>query len=272
VSLFPALLNAWSRTAPPGFQTSRFLLLWCAVVFVFFSVSDSKLVSYILPLFPALSLLIGESLRSARRGVLLAQAVIAALLGLALAAAAPQAPNYASDAVPASLLDGYVPWIIAAGLALAAAGIVSAVLVARDRRVAAVISLACGGLALAQTALSGHESLAPSLSAYHIVHKIRDQVKPDTPFYVVETFDHTLLFYLGRKVTMVSVKDELADSIKRAPRDFLPDAAAFARAWEADSDAFAMFNIDDLAAFLKAHPVPMRVIATDPRRVIVRKP
>jgi hypothetical protein len=71
---------------------------------------------------------------------------------------------------------------------------------------------------------------------------------------------------------MVSVMDELADSIKRAPRDFLPDDAAFARAWEADGDAFAMFNIDDLPAFLKAHPVPMRVIATDPRRVIVRKP
>jgi hypothetical protein len=97
-------------------------------------------------------------------------------------------------------------------------------------------------------------------------------VKPDTPFYFVETFDHTLLFYLQRRVTMVSVMDELADPIKRAPRDFLPDAAAFARAWEADGDAFAMFNINDLPAFLEAHPVPMRVIAADPRRVIVRKP
>jgi len=135
-----------------------------------------------------------------------------------------------------------------------------------------VLSLACGGLVLAQTALSGHESLAPSLSAYHIVHEIRDQVKPDTPFYMVETFDHTLLFYLRRNVTMVSVMDELVDPIGRAPRDFLPDTAAFARAWEADGDAFAMFNINDLPAFLEAHPVPMRVVAVDPRRVIVRKP
>ena len=272
VSLFPALRNAWSRTDAEGFNTRRFLLLWCAVVFVFFSASDSKLVSYILPLFPALSLLIGVQLRSARRSTLLAQAIIAALLGIALAAAAPQAPNYASDAVTPSLLEGYVPWLVAAGLALAAGGIVSVFFLARDKRVAAALSLACGGLVLAQTALSGHESLAPSLSAYHIVHKIRDQLKPDTPFYAVETFDHTLLFYLGRKVTMVSVRDELADPIGRAPGDFLPDAAAFARAWEADRDAFALFNINDLPAFLEAHPVPMRVVAVDPRRVIVRKP
>ena len=272
VSLFPALRSAWTRTAAAGFRTHRFLLLWCALVFVFFSASSSKLISYILPLFPALSLLIGEHFRSASRGALLAQAIVAALLGITLAAAAPQAPNYASEAVPPGLLEAYVPWIMASGLALAAGGILSAVFLARGKRVPAVISLACGGLLLAQTALSGHESLAPSLSAYHIVDKIRDQVKPDAPFYVVDTFDHSLLFYLQRKVTMVSVMDELADSIKREPRDFLPDAAAFARAWEADGDAFAMFNIDDLPAFLAAYPVPMRVIAADPRRVIVRKP
>jgi len=33
-----------------------------------------------------------------------------------------------------------------------------------------------------------------------------------------------------------------------------------------------MFNVNDLPVFLKAHPVPMRIIATDPRRVIVSKP
>ena len=34
----------------------------------------------------------------------------------------------------------------------------------------------------------------------------------------------------------------------------------------------AMFSANDLAEFLKAHPVPMRIVARDPRRVIVRKP
>ena len=226
VSLVPALWHTWRRGAP-GFDARRFLLLWCAVVFVFFSASSSKLIPYVLPLFPALSLLVGDYLRVAGRGVLLAQAALA---------------------------------------------VFSAVLAFRGMRASAIVSLAFGGLTLSQLALTGHESLAPSLSAYHIVHKIRDQLKPDTPFYFVDTFDHTALFYLGRQVTMVAVKDELVDPIERTPRDFLPDAAAFARAWEADGDAFAMFNAADLEPFLKAHPVPMRIVAQDPRRVIVRKP
>jgi len=272
VALFPALRDAWRRAPAAGFDARRFLLLWCAVVFVFFSASDSKLVPYILPLFPALALLIGDYLGSAGRRALVAQSAVAAVLGLALAVAAPYATDYASDAVPASLLKGYVPWLVAAGAALAAGGVVSAALLSRGMRASAALSLAFGGLTLSQLALSGHESLAPSLSAYHIVQQIRTQVKPDVPFYFVETFDHTALFYLGRKVTMVSNTDELADPIGRAPRDFLPDAAAFARAWEADRDAFAMFNAGDLPEFLKKHPVAMRIVAEDPRRVIVRKP
>ncbi len=123
-----------------------------------------------------------------------------------------------------------------------------------------------------QIVLSGHETLAPAFSAYHVVQKIRGDVKPDVPFYVVDTFDHTLPFYLDRTVTMVGNKDELAQPIAREPRGFLPDAAAFARAWQSDRDAFAMFSANDLAGFLKAHPVPVRIVASDPRRVIVRKP
>jgi 4-amino-4-deoxy-L-arabinose transferase-like glycosyltransferase len=272
VALFPALRRAWPRPAGEGFDARRFLLVWCAVVFVFFSASSSKLLPYILPLFPALALLVGDYLGVAARGVLLAQALVAALFGIALAVAAPQAPAYASEAITPALLAGYVPWLVAAGLALAAGAALSAALLLRGMRASAVVALACGGLALSQLALSGYESLAPSLSAYHIVHKIRDQLKPDVPFYFVETFDHTALFYLGRTVTMVSVMDELVDPIGRAPGDFLPDAAAFARAWQADRDAFAMFNVNDLPEFLKAYPVPMRVVAEDPRRVIVRKP
>jgi hypothetical protein len=135
-----------------------------------------------------------------------------------------------------------------------------------------VLAFAFAGLGAAQIALSGYQTLSPSLSAYDIAHKVRDQLKPGTPFYFVETFDHSALFYLGRHVTMVAVKDELADPIEREPRDFLPDAAAFARSWQADGQAFAMFAGNDLDAFLKAYPLPMRVIASDPRRVIVSKP
>jgi len=81
----------------------------------------------------------------------------------------------------------------------------------------------------------------------------------------VDTFDHTLPFYLDRTVTMVGKQGRAGPAIAREPRGFLPDAAAFARAWQSDRDAFAMFSANDLAGFLKAHPVPVRIVASDPR-------
>jgi 4-amino-4-deoxy-L-arabinose transferase-like glycosyltransferase len=272
VSLFPALWSAWARSPGARFQPRRFLLIWCGVVFAFFSASNSKLGSYILPMFPALALLIGRYLATALPRVAVAQAVLAALLGIALIAAAPQASRYYAADLPAELLRGYTPWLISAGLALAGAAALSAWLALRARPTAAAVALAFGSLVSAQAAGSGHEELSPAYSAYHIVQKIRDQIRPDVPFYVVNTFDHTLLFYLGRTVTMVATKDELSQPIAWEPQKFLPDTAAFARAWQGDREAFAMFNADDLAGFLRDHPVPMQIVARDARRLIVRKP
>ncbi len=277
VDLFPALGRAWTRAPETRFQPRRFLLLWCVVVLAFFSASDSKLGSYILPVFPALAVLIGIHLTSAGPRFALAQGAVAASIGMALAAASlwasanlPAALVLLETDLPPELYAGYLPWFTAGGIVLAAAGVASASL--RGRRAAAALTLALGGLAWVQIVLSGHETLAPAFSAYHVVQKIRGDVKPDVPFYVVNTFDHTLLFYLGRPVTLVFNKDELAQPIAWEPRNYLPDTAAFARAWQADREAFALFNANDLDAFLKSHQVPMQIVARDARRVIVKKP
>ena len=45
-----------------GFCWQRFALVWAAFIFVFFSLSGSKLSSYILPMFPALALVIAWQL------------------------------------------------------------------------------------------------------------------------------------------------------------------------------------------------------------------
>ncbi|HMH17686.1 MAG TPA: glycosyltransferase family 39 protein, partial [Burkholderiales bacterium] len=276
-ALFPALVRAWTRAPETRFQPRRFLLVWCALVFAFFSASDSKLGSYLLPIFPALALLIGIHLASASPRLAWVQGAVAALLGIALASASlwasanlPRALAFLETDLPPELYAAYFPWLTAGGIAMAAAGIASALL--RRRRIAAALALAFGGLAWVQIVLSGHETLSAAFSAYHVVQKIRGDVKPDVPFYVVDTFDHTLPFYLNRTVTMVGYKDELAQPIAWEPQKFLPNADAFVRAWQADRDAFAMFSVNDLAAFLKAHPVPVRIVASDPRRVIVRKP
>jgi 4-amino-4-deoxy-L-arabinose transferase-like glycosyltransferase len=50
----------------PGFKPALLLGVWAAVIFVFFSLSGSKLPGYIVPVFPALAILAAVGARSAR--------------------------------------------------------------------------------------------------------------------------------------------------------------------------------------------------------------
>ena len=59
LSALRALAVGWRRGAPRGqFNPTLFLWIWVVFVCVFFSLSDSKLIPYILPAMPALALLI----------------------------------------------------------------------------------------------------------------------------------------------------------------------------------------------------------------------
>ncbi len=271
VSLAAGYWKAWRAQPSRRFQPARFLAIWCAVVFLFFSASSSKLGSYILPLFPAAAVLAGMHLRNASRPLLVAQALLAAVIGVAAWVLAPRITGFAEPVLPENMLAGYVPWVAGAGAMLALAGFAAAALAWTHRALASVLILAAGGLGFTQIAGSGHEVLSPLYSAYDVAQKIRPQLKADTAVYTVNTFDHTLPYYLGRTVTMVSYKDELAVAIGWEPQKFLPDLPAWERAWAADRQAYAVFAPQDFEALKPEIKSTMRIIATDPRRVVVEK-
>ena len=80
------LLGGWRahRAAATQFNPHLFLWIWVVFILVFFSLSDSKLMPYILPVMPALALLIGaQSTPTLKRDFLLT-AVLTTLAGLAL--------------------------------------------------------------------------------------------------------------------------------------------------------------------------------------------
>ena len=273
----PAVWLAWKADPELRFRPGRFLVLWCLVVFVFFSASSSKLPSYVLPIVPAVALLLGRYLPLADRRLLAAQAAIAAAAGLGAMALSLRVESFSTRDLPATLLAGYAPWIGVAGAALAAAGLAALASALRAARLAATLVLSAGALAFVQLTMAGHESLAPAYSAYHTVQRIRPELEADArfyeaPFYFVNTFDHSLLFYLGRTVTMVAYADELAVPISWEPHKFLPDIEAFAAAWAREARGYAVLAPADYER-LRARPdLPMQVIASDPRRVVVKKP
>jgi len=270
IALIDALARAWKRDPQQRFQTQRFLLLWAAVVFVFFSVSDSKLVSYILPIFPALALLMGVRLTQTSARALAWQTLPAALAGFALLALLPNIGRYASREVPVEMFRDYADWLIAAGLLQLAGAAACAWLAWRGKIHAALAVLAGTGLVFAQLALSGHESLSKANSAYYIAQKIKPELKPGMPFYSVDTYDQSLQFYLRRPTTMVSYKDELGFGIAQEPEKFIPSVALFEQAWTAGGDALALMSPRTYET-LRAQGLSMRLVARDTRRIIVAR-
>jgi len=55
-----AIMRAWGERRNQDGERLMFLLIWAAFIFLFFSASDSKLIPYILPVFPPLAILTGR--------------------------------------------------------------------------------------------------------------------------------------------------------------------------------------------------------------------
>jgi 4-amino-4-deoxy-L-arabinose transferase-like glycosyltransferase len=256
--LLPAAMGWWRglRSPAPPFDAAFWLALWALVVLAFFSASSSKLPAYILPMFPALALLAGRYLAAADRRLMLAQSAIVAAVGIAAAAILPGkgGPAYAS----------YVPWLVAAGGVAGFFGILS------FWKKITVVSLAAAGFLATQLAIIGHGTISERFSAAALVASIEPKPPANAPVYAVDTYDHTLPWYLRRTVTMVAYRDELGVAIDWDQSLFVPTVDEFERRWPAQADAYAFIGT---GAFDKvATRLPMKVIARDARYVFVRKP
>ena len=270
--LLPALWRA-RRAAPGRLQPDRVLLIWSVFIFVFFSASHSKLPSYILPMFPALALLIARHLQQLPHGalrrplLLLAAGCVLAALGLT------QLWRLGHALVPAALYRDWSHWLeLAAALGLA--GSIAALrLEHRARRTAAVVALAIGFGAGFTVALQSFQILGRTASTRDVVAAIRPWLHPGQPFYMVQTYDQTLPFYLRREATVVEYQGELAFGIAQAPQRWVPTLQDFAQRWAHDRLPLAFMPADsDALRTLRAMRLPLRVIERTPRYLVIARP
>lgn len=273
LTLLPqALIRGWRIEHPyAAFQPARFLLIWAIVIFAFFSASGSKLPSYILPVVPALALLIGRVLAEIETRRLLWHSVPVLVAGIAIVVFAPDAGQMTRTSISAPLHEAYVPWIVAAGWALLISGGFVVYCCRHGDHGVAVLGMAFGGLVATQLVVTGHDTLSPAFSGYHIARDIRPYLTEKVPFYSVRTYDQTLPFYLKRTVTLVAFQGELAYGLKQEPQLSLPDVGSFARAWRSERGALAIMEPHTYAE-LRNSGLPMQIVARDLRRIVVKKP
>jgi 4-amino-4-deoxy-L-arabinose transferase-like glycosyltransferase len=273
VLLVPAFLkNLFSKLKSRGaFDARLFLLLWVALLFAFFSVSSSKLPSYVLPMFPPLAVLIGQWIASAQpRRLLTVQAMLAAMAGLAIAIFATQLERFLPPELR-PLSAGYLPWLVGAGVALAVSAIAAFLAAWGGRTPRAVMLLAFGGFACTLAAMVGHRALSPGFSIAEQAAAM-PRPPPEARIFAVDFYDHTIPWYFGRPVTMVHYKDELGEAIKWQPQKFIPDLEGFARAWAAAPSAYAVFSSQKFDPLRKELGAPLEGVSRGPRYTIVRKP
>jgi 4-amino-4-deoxy-L-arabinose transferase-like glycosyltransferase len=271
VPMFEALFVAWKRRDGEVFQTRRFLLIWAVFIYFFFSISSSKLPSYILPIFPALALLIGERLALLDSKALFKRMSPIAALALAGLIASPLTVRFASDTVPLPLYEAYAVWIESAAVLWLVSTLLGLLWAWRGRTRGALVVFAFGSLVSFQLVLSGHESLAASNSSNYLAQRIQPYLKPGVPFYSVNMYDQTLPFYIKRTFTLVAYQDELAFGLQQEPQLWIPEVADFERKWRGDAYALAIMP-PDMHQRLQAAGLPMKEIARDTRRVVVMTP
>lgn len=271
-AFFAVLVKGWRREGEGrDFQPKRFLWLWSVFIFVFFSMSDSKLPSYILPIFPALALLIGEYLTRIRPRTLFWQTLPILLLAAAGLVLAPDVTRFASDEVPVALYQRYVYWLWAAAAVWLLGAAFSMYFSHRQNIRRAVVALALGSLVAGQLTLTGHNSLSPASSSYYIAQQIKPYLKPGIPFYSVGMYPQTLPPYIHRTLTLVAFQGELDFGLEQEPHKWIPKIATFEKIWRQQRYALAIMDPGRYRD-LKQRGLPMQVIARDTRRVVVKTP
>ncbi|HEV2008850.1 MAG TPA: glycosyltransferase family 39 protein, partial [Burkholderiales bacterium] len=168
ITLFDAVIRALKRDRATHFDSTLFLLLWTGFIFIFFSVSGSKLPSYILPIFPALALLIGARLTTIEGRTLSWHLAPAAFIGLAGLFAVPYTVKLASASIPVELYRDQMPWLYAAAAALFIGSTAAMILGWRGHITRAVVACAFTGLISAQLVLTSEAALSPAHSTYHL--------------------------------------------------------------------------------------------------------
>jgi 4-amino-4-deoxy-L-arabinose transferase-like glycosyltransferase len=291
VGLLPWLvLFAWSLPASwraaangRGFSWQKLCLCWSAFLFVFFSASGSKLPSYILPLFPALALVIGWQLaRLPGRTLFWLTLPVAlatlAIFGVTLFGAERLAATYADPLVGTALYLRFARWMQLAFAVFVAGGAVAGVLLwrgtarARAVAIAAMTLVTLGGL---QIAFLGHDVFRQTRSAFGILSDAENAnggpLDPQAPMYQVSMYDQTFPFYLGRTTTIVAFRDELALGLDAEPQKAFADLPGWIGAWTAlPGQGYALMHVGTYNE-MTARGLPLRVLARDPRRVLVAR-
>ncbi len=268
-SLRDALAGGWARRRENA--EAWFFVTWAVFIFLFFSASSSKLVTYILPLFPALAVLIGRWLARVLPGpdsfarIKPGLRVFGFLCGLLAAALCVIVlrPGMLRDPIQATALRPYA-FIMAAILVVGGMrALVPRGSTGSERGRGAVVAMTAtfvflfGVLVFAMPVIDVRSTKDIAVAA-------RGLVRPGDRVYHYHGFFHDFTYYTGDVVGLVHYRDELElqflDPAELKAR-FIDDDE-FRREWAAPERVFAVARTRDAGELLADPVLRFHVVAT----------
>lgn len=271
-SLLPRLLReAWPRRPASVFQAERFMLIWALFVFAFFSASSSKLPSYILPMFPALALLLGQTLSRLRPVELRKHLGLPMVVWGLLCGAYPFIGRFASDVSPLPVMQHLAIYLALGGAGFLLCAALAWRALSGERTLPAIMLLAAGSLWGVSMVTIGHDPFGQLKSSKALVEQVRSQLRPDMEIFSLRMYEQTFPFYLRRPVILVDYQDEFAFGQQAEPGRAIATTGEFIARWQAAPHAMAMLEAQTFDE-LQHQGVAMKPLYRDGRRMVVIKP
>lgn len=256
------------------FRPLLFCAIWTAAIIVFFSVSQSKLPAYVIPVFPALALLLGQRAALDDAAGLRWSAITLTVLGTVLFAASTQLGRWSKFADIGADGVAALPAVYAATASLLAGGLLALFLLRRAQRLWSVVALVAGSFTFWMFSFVFLHAVDTAFSSERLIEALADDTRPfdvDHAFYSIGQFDHSLPFYLGRTVTLVDYTGELKTGLRAEPGKAIDTVAEFMTTWrQSNEQAYAVMRPRQYEDFVRAQ-LPMKVVARDRRLVVVSR-
>jgi 4-amino-4-deoxy-L-arabinose transferase-like glycosyltransferase len=253
-------------------DATLFCVVWSGVVFAFFSLSGSKLATYVLPMFCPLAILAARFFRDVveagdspvlRRGAatLLALAVVAAFAGV-VAGVVVDRPQI--TVILPRVYVGVAGLTVMAGTAL--------LLLRRRAYQASMLSLFVGMLLVQLIAISGR-TVADHYPLLGLA--IRQQARPEDQVILYNHYVQGIPFYAGRRFVVVGGHGELDFGSRQGDQSafFWEKDEALLAAWQSARRVFLVINRRELDPLLEQlHPPPRQIAAQGKKVLIVNFP
>jgi hypothetical protein len=126
-----------------------------------------------------------------------------------------------------------------------------------------------------QVLYKGSDLFRATRSAFDLVTVLENASNPpydrSAPFFQIGMYDQTLPYYLERTTTVVEYRDELGPGLDAEPSLAIPHETDWIGRWRSlTTQGYALMARDTFQR-LSAEGVPMRIVASDLRRVLVAR-